>query len=297
MIEKENFNVLVERVMKTTSFSHMRPVIEKELLLYDILFILDEQGLLDTLTFQGGTALRLCYGAPRFSEDLDFTGGEEFNLTNLLKIKSCIQDYIGSRYGLEISVKEPKEMLFDSQNEEIAVSKWQISIALFPEKKDLPKQRIKIEVVNINSYSRTPKALQINYDFLPDGYGDVLILTENLEEIMADKLIAFVNCQKYIRYRDLWDLRWLLQQGAKLNPEYVLQKIADYRITDYPKKLSKTLSQLDSLIKSNEFRQEMSRFLPMEAQERTLKKEKFLDFLSGEMSSLFLEVQKIIELS
>ncbi|HET6629122.1 MAG TPA: nucleotidyl transferase AbiEii/AbiGii toxin family protein, partial [Woeseiaceae bacterium] len=46
-----------------------RPVVEKELLHYDILFALDTEGLLDPLTFQGGTSLRLCYGAQRFSED------------------------------------------------------------------------------------------------------------------------------------------------------------------------------------------------------------------------------------
>lgn len=43
----------------------MRPVIEKELLHYDILFTLDKAGLLSALTFQGGTSLRLCYGLPR----------------------------------------------------------------------------------------------------------------------------------------------------------------------------------------------------------------------------------------
>ena len=53
----------------------MRPVIEKEILHYDILFCLDQAGLLKDLVFQGGTCLRLCYGANRFSEDLDFAGG------------------------------------------------------------------------------------------------------------------------------------------------------------------------------------------------------------------------------
>lgn len=41
-----------------------------------------------------------------------------------------------------------------------------------------------------------------NYDFLPDGYSDIVMMTESLGEIMADKLISLVNCQRYIRYRD-----------------------------------------------------------------------------------------------
>jgi predicted nucleotidyltransferase component of viral defense system len=78
MIEPANFAALVDKAMILSGRGHMRPVIEKELLHYDILFSLDKEGLLDILTFQGGTSLRLCYGAPRFSEHLDFAGGRDF---------------------------------------------------------------------------------------------------------------------------------------------------------------------------------------------------------------------------
>jgi len=68
--EKKTLTKLVDQAMKMDGHTHMRPVIEKELLHYDILFVLDKEKLLDKLTFQGGTSLRLCYGAVRFSEDL-----------------------------------------------------------------------------------------------------------------------------------------------------------------------------------------------------------------------------------
>jgi predicted nucleotidyltransferase component of viral defense system len=38
-----------------------------------ILTCFSQKGYFDTIVFQGGTALRLCYENPRFSEDLDFT--------------------------------------------------------------------------------------------------------------------------------------------------------------------------------------------------------------------------------
>jgi len=39
----------------------------------------------DALAFKGGTALRLLYGSPRFSEDLDFTGHlKSFHLASWL---------------------------------------------------------------------------------------------------------------------------------------------------------------------------------------------------------------------
>jgi len=104
----ENFKTLVELALASTPNQiSMRPVIEKELLHYDILFALDKNHLLDLLTFQGGTSLRLCYGSPRYSEDLDFAGGKNFSRKEFLEIKNCLEKYIGDRYGLEVSVKEP----------------------------------------------------------------------------------------------------------------------------------------------------------------------------------------------
>ena len=50
----------------------------KEILHYEILFALNQSGAAALLTFQGGTSLRLCHGAPRFSEDLVFVGGHDF---------------------------------------------------------------------------------------------------------------------------------------------------------------------------------------------------------------------------
>ena len=115
---KEDFKLLVELAMKAGEYTQMRPVIEKELLHYDLLFVLDKHGLLDKLTFQGGTSLRLCYGAPRLSEDLDFVGGNEFTTADLIDMKSCIERYVGERYGLEITVKEPRDLAEESRHDQ-----------------------------------------------------------------------------------------------------------------------------------------------------------------------------------
>ena len=290
----ENFNELVNQAMQNQTRSHMRLVIAKELLHYDILFALDNNGLLDDLTFQGGTSLRLCYGAQRFSEDLDFVGGHSFSAKELQGIKSCLQHYIGERYGLEIVVKEPKDITALSEFQDIKVDKWQIRITTSPGKKDLPKQKIKLEVANVPAYSRVPLSLQQNYNFLPDGYSDILVLTETIDEIMADKLVSLVSCQRYIRHRDIWDLRWLKQQGAKINSEFILAKITDYKVDNYSDKLNDMIERIDSIVRSKGFNDEMTRFIPLDVQERTLQKAKFTEFLINENKSLLKEVQKIL---
>ena len=55
------------RLAQEQNSSGMIMTIEKELLHYEILNAMDEGGLLDRLVFQGGTSLRLCYGAERYS--------------------------------------------------------------------------------------------------------------------------------------------------------------------------------------------------------------------------------------
>ncbi|MBB1439779.1 nucleotidyl transferase AbiEii/AbiGii toxin family protein [Shewanella sp. SG41-4] len=289
-INQENFAQLVNKAMQVEHVSHMRSVIEKELLHYDILFALEKGGLLDKLTFQGGTSLRLCYGGNRFSEDLDFAGGKDFSSAMLADMKYCIEKYIGERYGLEVTVKEPKELKQDPKYAELSIDKWQIAVVTSPERKDLPKQKIKVEVANIPAYTKEPQPLQINYDFLPDGYSDTLILTESLDEVMADKIISLPATTRYVRHRDIWDLAWLQQQGATLNMDLVKNKVSDYKLEQFDKMLENFLERLPDIVSSEAFIAEMKRFLPTDVFARTLAQDKFQVYLRNTLTKLFKTV-------
>ncbi|WP_394192326.1 nucleotidyl transferase AbiEii/AbiGii toxin family protein [Pseudoalteromonas atlantica] len=289
-IDQENFAQLVNKAMQVENVSHMHSVIEKELLHYDILFALEKGGLLDKLTFQGGTSLRLCYGGNRFSEDLDFAGGKDFSSAMLADMKHCIEKYIGERYGLEVTVKEPKDLKQDPKYSELSIDKWQIAVVTSPERKDLPKQKIKVEVANIPAYTREPQPLQINYDFLPDGYSDTLILTESLDEVMADKIISLPATTRYVRHRDIWDLAWLQQQGATLNMDLVKNKVSDYKLEHFNKMLDNFLDRLPDIVSSEAFIAEMKRFLPTDVFDRTLAQDKFQVYLQNTLAKLFKTV-------
>ena len=291
MPDRADFEELVNLAMAVPGRTHMRPVVEKELLHYDILFCLDQEKLLDQLTFQGGTALRLCHGSSRFSENLDFAGGIDFTSQDLQQIKACIEKYIQPRYGMEVEVKEPRDLREYPINSGLNISKWQVSITISPERKDLPKQRIKIEVASIPAWTREPRALQTNYNFLPDGYEDTLVMTETLDEIMADKIISLVNTERYVRNRDIWDLRWLKQNSAIIDLKLVHRKINDYRISNYLDKLEVMLQRLPEIVHGETFKNEMMRFIPEEVRERTLGKDKFYDFLEAEIRGILAEVR------
>lgn len=289
--DRADFDELVNQAMAVPGRTHMRPVVEKELLHYDLLFCLDQAGLLDQLTFQGGTALRLCHGSSRFSEDLDFAGGTDFTSQDFQQIRACIEKYVEQRYGMEVEVKEPRDMQETPINSGLNISKGQVSITTAPQRRDLPKQRIKIEVASIPAWTREPRSLQVNYNFLPDGYADTFVMTEKLDEIMADKLISLVNTERYVRNRDIWDLRWLKQNSAVVNLDLVNKKIRDYRISNYPDKLEVMLQRLPDIVHGETFKNEMMRFIPEDVRERTLGKDKFYDFLEAEVRGLLAEVR------
>lgn len=294
-IEAVDFKALVDRAMEDSSLGHMRPAIEKELIHYDLLYVLDKEQLLDQLVFQGGTSLRLCYGGNRFSEDLDFAGGVDFTSQKMIEMKACIEDYLSARYGLEVTVKEPSSLKKDPKYAELKIDKWQIGIVTAPDRRDLPKQKIKLEIANIPAHTKTAQPLVRNYDFLPDGYEDLLVMVETRDEIMADKLISLPATEKYVRNRDIWDLAWLAQRGAKVDSELVGQKVVDYRIDNYLAKLNAMIPRVSEIVSGASFQNEMQRFLPVDVFERTLGKDKFQTYLTDTLTDLLLTVQKGLE--
>ena len=80
-----------------------------------------------------------------------------------------------------------------------------------------------------------------------------------------------------------------------MDKKIILSKIHDYKITDYPTKLEKMMRSIKEIIYSDSFHNELSRFIPLEVQERTLKNEKFKDFLINETKLLLSELKMIVD--
>ena len=261
MTEPVSLKDIVDHIIKAQpQMQSFRPILEKEVLHYDILSALSHEGLLDGLVFQGGTSLRLCYGGLRYSEDLDFAGDRDFVSTEVLAIKEAVEDYIGKRYNLAVTVKYPKEMRQQPDYENVQVDKWQVSIETQPGRRDLPRQKIKLEIANIPAYTPEFRFLQINHPGLPEHYEDLALQVESLPEIMSDKIVSLCASTKVVRYRDIWDLSWLAKKGHRPLPELVEKKIHDYKIQGFEQLLQQRLENLPALLPR--FTQEMQRFLP-----------------------------------
>jgi predicted nucleotidyltransferase component of viral defense system len=281
------FRPFAESIATARGQEALLPVIEKELLHYEIMLALDKAGLLANLVFQGGTSLRLCYGSERFSEDLDFAGGTDFDQSQLVGIKEAIERAVTRRYHVEITIKSPRQTKGNKSG--ISVDKWQIQVITVAGRPDIPQQRIKLEVAAVPAHTRTIRNLRVNYQELPSGYQHILIPVETTAEIMADKLVALVTA-KGLRYRDIWDLRWLsVLPGQDHQPvkQLVDQKLNDYAVTDFPSKCSTFLTNLPDIVEGDLFLRQMERFIPADTLTRTLIRPEFRIHLIEQIQDLY----------
>lgn len=304
--DKKDFNELVDLAMSNPGLSAMRPVVEKELLHYEIFQALNAEGLLKDLVFQGGTSLRLCRGSDRFSEDLDFAGGTDFSADSMEKIKVCVEKRIGARFGLNVVVNNKPGKVAAAGTKHVRIDKWWIAIETMPENPAMPRQRIKLEIANIPAYTRELMPLRANYD-VREGMPAVLVNAESLDEIMADKVLAFPTSlldnqgrpvgrdSAKIRHRDIWDLAWMAGRGAKLVPQFVFDKIKDYGVSDYPTLLDAAIEEIPSIIKSPQFKAQMTRFVDSSTIGRTLEVAGYDDFLAKTVGGLFMQMQAALK--
>jgi len=194
----------------------------KETLQWYVLDYIYNSSFSKALIFTGGSALRICYGLNRLSEDLDFDleYGKTMN-------KSALADEIVNyfkkklRFGkITFSIK--------GKNKKIYLKfpiLYELGVASLPESNLL---YVKIEIAeNLSKYGEiefVPIA-QLNLNFLLRCY--------NLSTLCANKIIAILertytkgkNQDITFKGRDYYDLLWLLQRNIipyKPRLEYIL---------------------------------------------------------------------------
>ncbi len=158
----------------------------------------------ENIFFKGGTALRIAYKSPRFSEDLDFSS----NIKEV-RIEQIIIDTLSEleKEGFFIEVKDATKtsggylsvILFDYDKEKISL-KLEIS---------LRKKEVKGEIITI-----------IN-DFIP-AYTIMLLLEE---ELIGEKIEALLTRQKA---RDFYDFYFILRLGIlPIKYKYLMKPIME----------------------------------------------------------------------
>ena len=238
----------------------------KEAIHLHLLSALSEAGILRHVIFQGGTALRLCYGGERYSEDLDFVCGKagsylkDVDLDGLvdraleITTKTLQRDF--DIDAAQIVLKRPAQPEL-VEGSGVNVTAWQIVVRPTP---NTPTSRIKIEFANVPSYDSKPVAVGVTPGLVQ--IQDVILNTETPREILADKAVA-LTARTALKFRDVWDVWFLFNKlSATADREMVLKKFADYGTTDVEAKANARIEQLAKEDTAKAFYAEMKRFLP-----------------------------------
>jgi predicted nucleotidyltransferase component of viral defense system len=295
MQSHEDFKSLVDNAVSRDDLLGIRPVVEKELLHYEILDTLHRAGVLKDLVFQGGTSLRLCYGSQRYSEDLDFAGGPDFANAQMSKLAELLEANVASRFGLEVTVKSPKQVREEPTRDGVSVDAWQVSIHTSPERRDIPKQRIKLEIANVTAHTRVVRPLISNWSEAGGGYDGLLVGVETMEEVMADKLVALPAVQSHVRHRDIWDLTFLSQRGNKPIMDLITKKVPEYQVEDYEGKLDTMIERMPEIVEGKLFNNEMQRFLPPALVRSRLENPEFREYMARTVADLLSTVRRKLD--
>lgn len=285
------FDQLVNEALRSRAeLTSLRPVVEKELLHHDILREMSEAGLLTGLTFIGGTCLRACYGSARLSEDLDFTGGSDFQRSDLAELARVLVDRLQTRYALPVSVSEPVKTGGK-------VSTWKLTIETRSGKKHLPAQRIHLDICAIPSHDPRPIMLRNLYG-IDLGTSGLILQAQSREEILADKVIALAFRDNRIKNRDLWDIAWLIRQGIELPAPLIPLKIRDHQReeVEFTTLLKERIAALKTQPEMREdFMKEIRRFLPAATVRDTIEKEPYWTYLTQVVEDLGRQALSILK--
>lgn len=285
-----NVRETAEEIALRLGSLHLMPVISKELLHLEILETLDRLKLFRNLVFQGGTCLRLCHHAYRYSEDLDFCTSSSIDDDWLSGVRDELQRSLDKIYEVEVSVYAPKKRVYEQGDTEVIVKKWRINIDTDLGRRDIPRQRIKVEIAEVPSYSREIKRVTSRYPQLPKSYGDVLVPCESLAEICADKLVAF-SMSTHLRHRDIWDLHWLSSQpelDRSLVKGMVKNKLNDYHVdVEFDKMVAARLGDLPEILSGERFAIQMQRFLEADSYKRTVERVEFHQIIEQDVRGMY----------
>lgn len=188
--------------------------------------------MIDELVFKGGTALFLCYGLDRFSEDLDFTQQKHYNYRRLQKTVSYLFSILGILHEIKVeSTLTGKIVKIKAQGPLYRKPGSETFIALeISERNDILLQPDLKEIVPV-------------YDDLRPFTIPVM----KKEEILAEKIRALIIRS---RARDLYDIYFLLKKGVKFDEDIINRNLSYYKREFDTKEFFKYVKELKNIWQS-----------------------------------------------
>jgi len=207
-MEKSELDILV----KNLGISQDQIIREEAELI--ILDALAQHVLGEKVVFYGGTALRLAYNSPRFSEDID-----------LLRMKQCSFSTFED-FAISLEKKNENWKLVDSKE------KRHTFFALFVIESPFLKHNFSIKIEMHIPHKVVSLDSRLTLIKSPSSILEPLILVPTIEELKRLKEISLLERKKA---RDLFDL-WYISQSLRI-PFVLPKKLPDFSKREFENEL------------------------------------------------------------
>ena len=177
-------------------------------------------GFFDHAAFYGGTCLRMFYGLPRFSEDMDFSltqKRDDIHLENYFDASR--EEFNLAGFDITITKKEKKafgkvESAFLKENTEAYDIKFQT--------KKTVKVKIELDTDPPLLFNTEQKLLMQPYSFMVRCF--------TLPDLYAGKMHALVYraWQRRVKGRDWFDFEWYVRNGVPLSFRHLQERIREF---------------------------------------------------------------------
>lgn len=177
-------------------------------------------GFFDHAAFYGGTCLRMFYGLPRFSEDMDFSITQKRDDIHLENYFDAIREEFNlAGFDITITKKEKKafgkvESAFLKENTEAYDIKFQT--------KKTVKVKIELDTDPPLLFNTEQKLLMQPYSFMVRCF--------TLPDLYAGKMHALVYraWQRRVKGRDWFDFEWYVRNGVPLSFRHLQERIREF---------------------------------------------------------------------
>jgi predicted nucleotidyltransferase component of viral defense system len=219
--------------------------------------------------FYGGTALRIFYGLPLYSEDLDFTLFKSDSTFKLKPYFSSVEVALES-FGFSVKIEEVQktkpsgiESAFLKANTRMHLLKIDASGVLAQKVHSNAVMTVKFEV-DIDPPLGFESEVKV---LLPPITASIAVLKPS--SLFAGKMhaVLFRNWKGRVKGRDFYDLLWYLGQGIPLNLRYLEAKMKEGGKLNRNEDLmpDQVLSLLDEKLVSVDWstaKSDIARFIP-----------------------------------
>lgn len=232
MISKETINALTRRY-QTSEF----PNIIREYFQHIFLSELYKLSGAEKMLFKGGTALRIIYGSPRFSEDLDFS---------LFGVgQNDIKSFVENLFVRVLAEMERASIKVELGNKIGPTSGGYFGVATF-KMFDYQPINVEINVSARNIGDVRGEVDSIANDFVPTY--NIIHLPQN--ELVEEKIFGALSERE--KPRDFYDLYFIMRKGMLT--------------LDHKKQLTEIKDKVVAGTKKIDFRAELGAFLPTDQQ-------------------------------